>query len=80
MDAFAADISNTYLHAPCREKIWTIAGPEFGSYSGSGMVIVRALYGLKSSGASWRAMLAQGLTDLVYSSMRAAPNRTRPTN
>jgi hypothetical protein len=74
LDVFAADISNAYLHAPCREKIWTIAGPEFGSDSGSVMVIVRALYGLKSSGASWRAMLAQSLTDLGYSSTRADPD------
>ena len=25
------DIQNAYLNAKCREKIWTIAGPEFGS-------------------------------------------------
>ena len=27
----AADISNAYLNAPCRELIWIFAGPEFGS-------------------------------------------------
>jgi hypothetical protein len=30
------------------------------------MVVFRALYGFKSSGASWRAMLAQSLTDIGY--------------
>ena len=35
------------------------------------MIVVRALYGLKSSGASWRAMLAQSLTDIGYTSTRA---------
>jgi hypothetical protein len=30
-DVCVADIGNAYLNAECREKIWTIAGPEFGS-------------------------------------------------
>ena len=53
-EIFACDIGNAYLNAPCREKLWTIAGPEFGSDNGCIMLIVRALYGLKSSGAAWR--------------------------
>ena len=44
------DIQNAYLTAKCREKIWTIDGPEFGSDSRKIMIIVRVLYGLKSSG------------------------------
>ena len=31
LDLLACDIQNAYLTAKCREKIWTIAGPEFGS-------------------------------------------------
>ncbi len=27
----ACDIGNAYLNAACREKVWTVAGPEFGS-------------------------------------------------
>jgi hypothetical protein len=46
-----ADIQNAYLHARCREKIWVLAGLEFGSEQGTIMIVVRALYGLKSSGA-----------------------------
>jgi hypothetical protein len=74
LEVHAADASNACLHAPSREKIWTVAGPEFGSDSGCVMVIVRALHGLKSSGASWRAMLAQSLTDLHCVSTRADPD------
>ena len=74
LEVFAADIGNAYLNAPCREKIWTIAGPEFGTDSGCIMVVKRALYGLKSSGAAWRAMLAQTLMDLGYKSSRADPD------
>ena len=31
LDILTADVGNAYLNADCREKIWTIAGPEFGS-------------------------------------------------
>ena len=68
---WACDIGNAYLNAPCREKIWTVAGTEFGSDKGKVMIIVRALYGLKSSGAAWRAMLAESLSDLGYKQSRA---------
>jgi hypothetical protein len=45
LDVHAADRSNACLCAPCRKKIWTVAGPEFGSDSGCVMVVVRALCG-----------------------------------
>ena len=31
LNMMVCDIQNTYLTADCREKIWTHAGPEFGS-------------------------------------------------
>ena len=48
LDIVACDIGNAYLNAPCREKIWFVAGPEFGSRQGTAIRVVRALYGLKS--------------------------------
>jgi Reverse transcriptase (RNA-dependent DNA polymerase) len=74
LDVWAADVGNAYLNAPCREKIWTVAGPEFGSDEGKVMIIKRALYGLKSSGAAWRAMLAGTLSDMGFTSMKADPD------
>jgi len=74
LDIFAADVGNAYLNAPCREKIWTRAGKEFGSDEGSVMIIVRALYGLKSSGAAWRATFAQKLMEMGYVSSKADPD------
>ena len=53
LDVLVADIGNAYLNADCREKVYTIAGPEFGSNAGKHIVITRALYGLKSSGAAY---------------------------
>ena len=59
LDLQAADIQNAYLTTPCREKIWTRAGPEFGMGKGKLFIVVRAFYGLKSSGAAFRAFLAE---------------------
>ena len=70
----ACDIGNTYLNAPCREKLWTVAGSEFGSEQGSVMIIARALYGLKFSGAAWRSTLAQSMEQLGYSPTQAEPD------
>ena len=30
IDILAADVSNAYLNAPTKEKVYTAAGPEFG--------------------------------------------------
>jgi ribosomal protein L31E len=74
LDVYSMDVSNAYLYAPCREKIWIVAGIEFGSDAGSVMLIVRALYGLKTSGASWHSMLSQSLRDLGYKASEADRN------
>ena len=39
----AADIGNAYLNARCIEKIWTVAGNNFGSEKGKVMLVVCAL-------------------------------------
>jgi Reverse transcriptase (RNA-dependent DNA polymerase) len=74
LDVMTADIQNAYLHALCCEKIWTIAVPEFGLDEGSVMIIVRALYGLKSSGAVFWSMLADRLYEIGYRPMRGDPD------
>ena len=61
LDILACDIQNAYLTAPAREKVYIIAGDEFGSDKGKIFKVVRALYGLKSAGASFRAFLAEHL-------------------
>ena len=43
LDVMTCDIQNAYLTADCREKIWTRAGPEFGSEAGAIMFIRKAL-------------------------------------
>jgi hypothetical protein len=51
LDVLACDIQNAYINAATKEKIWFRGGDEMGSDKGKVIVIVRALYGLKSSGA-----------------------------
>lgn len=52
------DIGNAYLNAETRERVWFTAGSEWGSRKGAKVIIKRALYGLKSSGAEWKKVLA----------------------
>jgi hypothetical protein len=66
LEILACDIQNAYLTADCREKIYVIAEPEFGSEEGKVMIVRKALYGLKTSGAAFRAHMAETLYDLGY--------------
>jgi hypothetical protein len=75
LDILAADVQNAYLCAPTTEKIHTTAGLEFGSDNvGRILKIVRALYGLRSSGKCWHDHLAQVLRDLGFESSKADPD------
>ena len=77
LDVMVCDIGNAYLNAPCREKVWFVGGIEVGNDAGHVLEITRALYGLKSSGASWRLMLSQTLLDLGFVGTRADPDAYR---
>ena len=74
MKVMACDIQNAYLTADCREKIWTVAGPEFGSEAGTIFLVKKALYGLKSAGAAFRSLLADTLMDMGYKPTKADPD------
>jgi hypothetical protein len=74
LDIVACDIGIAYLNAPCREKIWFVAGPEFGSRQGTVIRVVRAIHGLKSSGASWRAMFTNSIQDMGFKPSIADPD------
>ena len=74
LNVLAADIQNAYLNAPTEEKVWFRAGPEWGAHAGKPVLIVRALYGLKSSGQAWRSHLAQTLEQIGFKSSLADPD------
>ena len=75
LDVQSGDIENAYLTAPCREKMWTRLGNEFGTDKvGKVFIVIRALYGLKSSGAAFRAFLAERLDEMGFKSTNMDPD------
>jgi hypothetical protein len=67
LDVLAADVGNAYINAECAEKVHTTAGLEFGpEHKGTILQIVRALYGLKSSGKSWHQHLSKSMLSLGF--------------
>jgi hypothetical protein len=81
----ASDVLNAYITAPVKEKVWTFIGPKFGNDAGKGVIIVHALYGLKSAGAAFCAHLASFMGQMGYTSCKADPDlwyeaETRPDN
>ena len=51
METWATDIGNAYLEAETNEKVYIIGGDEFGDRKDHILIIKKALYGLKTSGA-----------------------------
>ena len=74
LKVLACDTQNDFLTAKCRDKCYTRAGPEFGSDRGKLMLITRALYGLKTSSASFWSYLAETLYELGYTPTKADPD------
>ena len=50
---WGTDIGNAYLEAFTEELLYIIAGPEFGELEGHVLIVLKALYGLRSSGLRW---------------------------
>ena len=66
LELMAADIGNAYFHAKTREKVFIIAGPEFGpELEGRVMLVVKSLYGLTTSAARWHEELSKTLRRLT---------------
>ena len=47
LECWAADVTQAYLTSYTSEKVYIIAGPEFGERQGHILVIRKALYGLR---------------------------------
>ena len=73
LNILSTDVGNAYLNAECREKVHVKCGKElFGpQHEGKYAVIARALYGLKSSGASWRHHFATEIRNLGFTNTKA---------
>jgi hypothetical protein len=74
LDTWATDIGNAYLEAETKERVYIIAGPEFGELEGHTLVIFKALYGLRTSGLRWHERFADCLRDMGFSPSKAEPD------
>ena len=50
LQVYSMDIGNAYLEVQTAEKVYIVAGPEFGDREGHTLIIFKALYGLRTSG------------------------------
>jgi hypothetical protein len=62
----SADISSAYLEAYTQEKVVFTAGEEFGELAGHTLMIVKALYGLRSSGKRFNERISDTLRDIGF--------------
>ena len=73
LELWATDIGNAYLEAYTGEKVYIIAGPEFGDREGHILIIWKALYGLRSSGLRWYETFSACLRDMGFFPSKAEP-------
>ena len=71
LEAWGADVGNAYLKARTKEKVYIIGGIGFRGLEGHTLVIYKALYGLKSSGARWHEKLVGSLRKLGFNQSKA---------
>jgi Reverse transcriptase (RNA-dependent DNA polymerase) len=77
---WSTDIGSAYLEATTQEKVYIVAGREFGELEGHTLLVDKALYGLKSSGLRWHERLADALRDMGFTPCIAEPDIWMKTN
>ena len=74
LEVWCTDIGNAYLEAFTAEKAYIIAGPEFAELEGHILIVNKALYGLRSSGARWHDKFADCMRELDFYPCKAEPD------
>lgn len=74
LNIMTSDISNAFVTAPNSEKVWSVAGEEFGNRQGQKVEIQRALYGLGGSARAFSDFLSDTLRRLGFNPSRADPD------
>ena len=70
LKVWGTDIGNAYCEAFTKEKVYIEAGPEFRDLQGRNLIILKALYGLRTSGLHWHERLADCLRDMLSNHAR----------
>jgi hypothetical protein len=69
------DVGNAFLYGKNWEKVFVIAGHEFGKeVEGKRMIIDKSLYGLKTSSARFHEHLSEKLKLMGYKPSKAYPD------
>ena len=71
LEIWGTDIGNTYLESYTKEKVVFRGGLEFGKLEGHLLVIIKALYGLRSNGACWYDQLFDALSEMEFKPSKA---------
>jgi hypothetical protein len=66
LEILCGNIGNAFATADCLEKVYSIVGPEFGEREDSVILLIKALYGLRSSSRAFRAHFADFLCQLEF--------------
>jgi hypothetical protein len=74
MELWATDIGNAFLEAYTAEKLFIVAGPEFGELEGHMLIISKALYALRTSGLRWHEHFSQCLSEMGFEPCKAEPD------
>ena len=73
LEVLMVDISCAFLQSNCKEKIYTVDGKEWGEDEGKILVLLKAVYGLKSCGSAWYEEFATALISLGFVPSNASP-------
>ena len=73
LESWDTDAGNACLEAKTKEKVFIIAGSEFGDLKNHVLLIKKALYGLRTSGLRWHDRLADYLRDTGFFPCKMEP-------
>jgi Reverse transcriptase (RNA-dependent DNA polymerase) len=75
LELWSTEDGNAYLEAKTQDKVYFIAGPEFGpSRQGHTLVIYKSLYGLRSRGLRLRERFPACLRSLGFAPYKEEPD------
>ena len=74
LNLMQGDMGNAYLESYTQEKVYFVAGPEFGHHAGTTFVIGKALYGLCLSGLRFHEHLSNILQGFDFTWTHVDPD------
>ena len=74
LECWAADVTSAYLTSYTTEKVFIVAGPEFGEREGHILLIRKAIYGLRASGKNYGDLWADCMRQMGFTPCLAEPD------